>query len=941
MVESTTPLPANALDRPTGPPLPILSCECGRKFRPPRGKAGKSVKCPGCSRSVDVPANDAAAQVAIEAPSEQPHHFRDMAEAIRTQPSPAPAAKRKSKISKRVVRRLMANAAGEGKSTPSRNERCDAIEEIGQSGVFEAIPLLVKLSATSAEPLKVREAAAAALGDLGDPESLPALVELLDAPESDIRQAALMALGKLGDRRAVRPLIHYGLDHPHSKFLAWDSVVKLGDEAVIDLLDALGHSDDSLVLESVVLVGRLKTPRAVPLLIQVVETRSRLFRSHAAESLGQIADRRAVPTLIALLKDDDPAVRANATSALVRIPDRQALEPLRQVLTDEDDDVRIHALQAIAEIGDARAVPDLLERLNDRSPEVQVAAAEALGQCGDARAVEPLLERLKSDDEPILLRAISALRRLKDPRAAQALLALLHDERDVVRQRVVDTLGLVGDHEIAQRLEQVMKYDRSELVRANAAKALGAIGDPGSIDALVDALHDEFPIRCRAVVSLGVLHDDAAMPAISALLRDPAPEIRYHAVGALMEINPPNALSLVEPLIDDPHSMVRRGVVKALEKLGDPRAAELQNDSTKRKLSRKMRDARKGMREAIAFLMPSWMASFLPTGTRGRVAATSAVAVLLVAAVGLAALPVFTKKAGGRVVSRGRVQSVAFSDAGTIVAARTTGLVEVWDVMKKSVKKTAQIDVNGSIFAVTDGKVMGVPGEKGLQFWSVDSDKGPEKKPGVHQKQIAAVAVSPDHQFAATMDGDRVVYTWSLASREAVGALQLPKNTVPGSLSILPGGKRIVTAATDGLFFLWDVENAQQVVAFPSFRTVIARTAVSADGKLLAVAGNNNLGVFSLENYKELAAPKIQGSVMALEFSPTGRWLIVLNGASIHLTTPNSDMMKSIVVDDAELLETVAISPDEKLLAAGNAESSKIWLCDAESAEVLKRLDVK
>jgi HEAT repeat protein len=876
----------------------------------------------------------------MEAPSEQSQHFRDMAEALRAQPSAKPPSTKKTRISKRVVKRLMANATGEGKSPPGRNERCDAIEEIGQSGIVEAIPLLVKLSATSAEPLKVREAAAAALGDLGDPESLPSLVELLDAPESEIRQAALMALGKLGDRRAVRPLIHYGLHHPHSKFVAWDAVVKMGDEAVIDLLDALGHSDDSLVLESVVLVGRIKTPKAVPLLVQVIETRSPLFRSHAAESLGQIGDRRAVPALVSLLKDADPAVRANATSALIRIPDRQAIDPLRQMLTDEDADVRLHAIQALAEIGDARAVPDLLERLNDPSAEVQVAAAEALGQCGDARAVEPLLERLQSDDEAILLRAISALRRLKDPRAAQALLGLLSDERDVVRQRAVDTLGLVGDAEIAQRLEQVLKYDRSELVRANAAKSLGTIGDPGSIEALIDALHDEFPIRCRVVVSLGILHDDAALPAISALLRDAAPEIRYHAVGALMELNPPNALTLVEPLIDDPNAMVRRGVAKALEKLGDPRAAELQNDSTKRKLSRTMRDARKGMREAIAMLTPSWLASFLPTGPRGRIAATSAAAVLLLTAVGLAALPMFSRKHAGRVVRRGQVQSVAFSDAGTIAAARTAGIVEVWDVPSKSIKKTAQIDVYGPIFAM-DGKVVGLPGEKGLQFWSLDNDKGPDKKPGVHQKQIVSVAVSPDRQFAATMDGDRVVYTWSLATREAVGALQLPKNTIPGTLALLPGGKRIVTGAIDGGFFLWDVENAQQLVAFPPFRTVIARMAISPDGKLLAVAGNNNLGVFSLENYKEVTAPKIQGNVMGLEFSPTGKWLIVLNGSNIHLVTPNTDMMKSIVIDDAALLETVAISPDEKLLAAGNPESSKIWLCDAESAEVLKRLDVK
>lgn len=868
-----------------------------------------------------------------------------MAEALRKLAPPQSAATTrasKSWAGTRAGRKATAIAAGEGKSPASREERCEAIERLGVSRERNAVPTLVKLIETSAEPLKVREAAAVALGEIGDPEALPDLVALLDSAEAELRHAALAALAKLGDRRAVRPLVHYGLNHPHSKFLAYDAVMKLNEEAVLDLLDALNSSDPGLVLESVVLLGRLKSAKAVPVLIQVIETRSALFRSHAAESLGQIADRRAVGALVPLLKDADPGVRVNAAAALVRIPDKQCVDPLRNALNDEDEDVRIHALQALAEIGDTRAVPAILERLDDRSPAVQVVAAEALGQCGDARAVEPLLERLKSDDEAILLRAISALRRLKDVRSAQALVGLLTDERDVVRQRAVDSLGQIGDAEIAQRLEQVLKYDRSELVRASAAKALGGIGDPGAIDALLDALRDEFPVRCRAVVSLGAIRDDAALPAIAALLRDAAPEIRYHAVGALIEINPPNALSLLEPLIDDSSGMVRRGVGKALEKLGDPRAAELLNDSTKRKLSRSVRETKKQLREVLAFLMPGWLAGLMPSSARGRVAVTSVAVVTLIAAVGLAALPAFTPRHSGRVVRRGKVHSVAYgADGATLAVARTEGLVEIWDLASKSVKTSATIEVIAPVTTSPDSGTVVLPTVGALEFWNASKEKAPSRKQSVHQKAIVALAVSVDHKWAATMDGGRIVYTWDLASGEAVGALQLPANTLPRSLSVSSDGKRIATGDRDNNVCVWDVEKAQQIMLFPELRAAVVYTALSPDGKSLAVAGPNHLSLFSLETKKALTSPKISGAVWGLSFSPKGTWLALVTNSQIQLVTPNADQMKTIAVDDAERLETFAISPDEKTLATGCTESSKVWVCDLESGEVVKKLDVK
>jgi len=52
----------------------------------------------------------------------------------------------------------------------------------------------------------VREAAADALGEIGDPRAVEPLIAALGDPDGDVREAAAEALGTIGDPRAVGPL---------------------------------------------------------------------------------------------------------------------------------------------------------------------------------------------------------------------------------------------------------------------------------------------------------------------------------------------------------------------------------------------------------------------------------------------------------------------------------------------------------------------------------------------------------------------------------------------------------------------------------------------------------------------------------------------------------------------------------------------------------------
>jgi HEAT repeat protein len=53
----------------------------------------------------------------------------------------------------------------------------------------------------------VRSAACRALGEIGDPQAIPHLIQALRDDYSDVRSAACWALGRIGDPQAIPHLI--------------------------------------------------------------------------------------------------------------------------------------------------------------------------------------------------------------------------------------------------------------------------------------------------------------------------------------------------------------------------------------------------------------------------------------------------------------------------------------------------------------------------------------------------------------------------------------------------------------------------------------------------------------------------------------------------------------------------------------------------------------
>lgn len=145
-------------------------------------------------------------------------------------------------------------------------------------------------------PVREREEAARALGEIGEPAVKP-LIEALEDENLLVQEWAIKALGKIGDAKAVKPLIESISRTQHIRF-----------RPVVQL--------DILLVKAVEALVKIGEPAVKPL---IKALKDEFVRAEAAQALGKIGDARAVKPLIQALKVDDGLARGDIERALKKI----------------------------------------------------------------------------------------------------------------------------------------------------------------------------------------------------------------------------------------------------------------------------------------------------------------------------------------------------------------------------------------------------------------------------------------------------------------------------------------------------------------------------------------------------------------------------------------------------------------------------------------------
>lgn len=455
---------------------------------------------------------------------------------------------------------------------------------------------------------EVRRHAAKLLGELSPAAAvaIPSLIEALADEGPHVGREARLSLAKIG--LPALPALTAALKHEDKTVRWWaaQALEELGPDAqsaIPALIASLGDTERP-VNNSASTLAAIGT-MTIPPLLDVLKNpaSSPMARTGAAGALGAIGPRAsvAVPDLIEALKDR-------------RIPN--AAQTARDWYP-----VCFAAAAALGAIGpDAKAaVPALIELLRDANPRGHQVAADAIGNIGPeaAMAVPALVPILRDKDQETATRAAMALGAI-GPAARDSVPALIEhlarldsESNDPYRERVIGALAGIGS-ESAPALVQAYRVADTDH-KPRIIKALGAIGAQSDqvLPTLIAALDDrDSAVRLAALDAIspwsqlfspyGVSplgnYREAAVPAITKVLKDRDAEVREHAAGALFAVGPP-AQAAVPALIEalaDRNARVRREAAWALFAIGP------QAKAAAPALREASRDADKEVRTAAA-----------------------------------------------------------------------------------------------------------------------------------------------------------------------------------------------------------------------------------------------------------------------------------------------------------------------------------------------------
>ena len=274
------------------------------------------------------------------------------------------------------------------------------------------LPMLVEELESSEDPQE-REEAAEALGELGEPEALPSLVEAATNDESlAVQLAAVSSIHRIGVDELIQLLLYH--EDPLIREAAADGLRVAGSSKGVDALrQALASDVDERVRTAAVkALEKIGGEKAeLGLLDAAVNDESPIVRETAVRALGGRGLGSAVDEIVTLLEEDDSgAVREAAAWALGELEQPESLRALLDSRSgDPVEAVRIASEEALHAWGLA-ALAHVLQESDD--PEQRIVAAQLLGELGDDEAVPFLGRALNDADASVRDAALGALQTL-------------------------------------------------------------------------------------------------------------------------------------------------------------------------------------------------------------------------------------------------------------------------------------------------------------------------------------------------------------------------------------------------------------------------------------------------------------------------------------------------------------------------------------------------
>lgn len=321
----------------------------------------------------------------------------------------------------------------ETKNNYLRSYFIQAIASFGEKGV----PMLIN-ACSSPNPM-IRGNAANTLGKIGNQRAIDTLISLLSDKEISVQKNAVIALNNFHDEKIMNALIN-------------------------TLRVETAAENRSFLVKS---LGEYKHKSALQVLIAMTKDSDPFVRKDAVHALinsGFTAE--VVLPLIESLVDQDEEVQSISSEGLVASGKKGAFNQIIEGMNHKNPVVRTHISSILGDIENREAVPVLIRRLKeDEQDAVKLASIISLGKLKDSRATEPLIAMLESFNDSIRIAAVESLGKIGDKRAIEPLIAALIDYNEYVQSGAIVALGDMGDERAVTALKQIVRNDKKERIR--------------------------------------------------------------------------------------------------------------------------------------------------------------------------------------------------------------------------------------------------------------------------------------------------------------------------------------------------------------------------------------------------------------------------------------------------------------------------------------------
>ncbi len=248
------------------------------------------------------------------------------------------------------------------------------------------------------------------------------------------------------------------------------------------------------------------------------------------------------------------------------------------------------------------------------------------------------------------------------------------------------------------------------------------------------------------------------------------------------------------------------------------------------------------------------------------------------------------------------LNAIALSADGRYLATgEVGGQVRLWDVATQRPLDpplpNPDSEAITSLAFSPDSKRLAAGDEDGhITLWDIENRTLLGEGIAAHTGTVWALVFTPNGEWLVSGGQDGLVMVWEVATRQPVGLPLANHNNAVVALAFTPDGSRLASAGEDRAILLWatadftNTDSAPQPIADPlaGHERRINALAFSPDGRILAsgsngsvstagdVGGDDDIIILWDMGRLEPLGPALRtrhGRVLALAFSPDGRWL--------------------------------------------------------------------